>query len=47
MKKVISVLLSIMFVFAFASPAFAKTDTVLNISSGDIGAEVSPTLYGV
>lgn len=47
MKKVISVLLSIIFVFAFASPVFAKTDTVLNISSGDIGTEVSPTLYGV
>lgn len=47
MKKVISVLLSVVFVFAFAGPAFAKTDTVLNISSGDIGAEISPTLYGV
>lgn len=47
MKKVISVLLSIIFVFAFASPVFAKANSTLNISKGDIGAEVSPTLYGV
>lgn len=47
MKKVISVLLSIMFVFAFASPVFAKANSTLNISKGDIGAEISPTLYGV
>lgn len=47
MKKVISVLLSIIFVFAFASPVFAKANSTLNISKGDIGAEISPTLYGV
>lgn len=43
MKKVISVLLSIIFVFAFASPVFAKANSTLNISKGDIGAEISPT----
>ena len=47
MKKVVSVLLSIIFVFAFASPVFAKANSILNISKGDIGAEISPTLYGV
>ena len=47
MKKVVSVLLSIIFVFAFASPVFAKANSTLNISKGDIGAEISPTLYGV
>ena len=47
MKKVISVLLSIIFVFAFASPVFAKANSTLNISKGDIGAEISPILYGV
>lgn len=47
MKKLISVLLSIIFVFAFASPVFAKANSTLNISKGDIGAEISPTLYGV
>lgn len=47
MKKVISVLLSIIFVFAFASPVFAKANSTLNISKGEIGAEISPTLYGV
>lgn len=47
MKKVISVLLSIIFVFAFAGPVFAKANSTLNISKGDIGAEISPTLYGV
>ena len=47
MKKIISVLLSIIFVFAFASPVFAKANSTLNISKGDIGAEISPTLYGV
>ncbi len=47
MKKLISVLLSVVFVFAFASPVFAKTDTVLNISNDDIGSEISSTLYGV
>lgn len=47
MKKVISVLLSMIFVFAFASPVFAKANSTLNISKGDIGAEISPTLYGV
>ena len=47
MKKVVSVLLSIILVFAFASPVFAKANSTLNISKGDIGAEISPTLYGV
>lgn len=47
MKKVVSVLLSIIFVFVFASPVFAKANSTLNISKGDIGAEISPTLYGV
>ena len=47
MKKVVSVLLSIIFVFAFSSPVFAKANSTLNISKGDIGAEISPTLYGV
>ena len=47
MKKLISVLLSMIFVFAFASPVFAKANSTLNISKGDIGAEISPTLYGV
>ena len=31
----------------FASPVFAKANSTLNISKGDIGAEISPTLYGV
>lgn len=47
MKKIISVLISVMLVFVWATPAFAKANSTLNISKSDIGSEVSPTLYGV
>ena len=47
MKKFVSLLVSIVLITLSVVPAYAGTQSTLNINSGAVSHDVSPTLYGV
>lgn len=47
MKKIVSLLTALALVVLSAVPAFASTQSTLNINSAAVGHDVSPTLYGI
>ena len=47
MKKFVSLLVSIVLITLSVVPAYAGTQSTLNINSGAVSHDVSPTLYGI
>lgn len=47
MKKFVSLLIGVVLVVLTAVPAFAGTQSTLNINSASVAHDVSPTLYGI